>query len=226
MTETQEQFFDRISGDYTAAIERCVPRYREMLWALRFYLPETLRGGRIIELGCGSGNWTECLVQSFSDARVEAVDLSAELLEQARSRLQTHAGLSFRREDIRSMEVEPGSVQVVTSTIAIHHLTNPEKASLFKAVHQWLAPGGVFAYSDQFRGATEAIHQRHMNEWHRLAQEREVPDSEWDEWMSHQDDHDYHATLNDQLKMLQDAGFGTTDCVWRHLLWTVLVAEK
>lgn len=46
------------------------------------------------------------------------------------------------------------------------------------------------------------------------------------EWMQHQSDHDHHATLPDQQRWLSEAGFGAVDCVWRYLLWTVVVAER
>jgi hypothetical protein len=37
------QFFDALTGEYTTVIERCFPRYQEMLWALLDYLPEGRR---------------------------------------------------------------------------------------------------------------------------------------------------------------------------------------
>ena len=55
MDGTSEKFFDDISDDYTAAIERCVPRYREMLHYLFYYLPTGWSPRRILELGCGGG---------------------------------------------------------------------------------------------------------------------------------------------------------------------------
>ncbi|MHC4400792.1 MAG: hypothetical protein ACYTG0_14040 [Planctomycetota bacterium] len=39
MDESPREFFEEISAGYTAAIDRCVPRYREMLWAILHYLP-------------------------------------------------------------------------------------------------------------------------------------------------------------------------------------------
>ena len=52
-------FFDTLTDGYTATIERCFPRYREMLWALLNYLPQGRSFESILELGCGTGNLSE-----------------------------------------------------------------------------------------------------------------------------------------------------------------------
>jgi hypothetical protein len=28
------------------------------------------------------------------------------------------------------------------------------------------------------------------------------------------------------VRWLEDAGFDSVDCVWRHLLWTIVIAER
>ena len=56
MTTVVGQFFDALSDDYTRTIERCFPRYREMLWALLDYLPRKPQVASVLELGCGTGN--------------------------------------------------------------------------------------------------------------------------------------------------------------------------
>ena len=76
MDGTSRQFFEDISGEYTAAIDRCVPRYREMLWAILHYLPPAWMPDRILELGCGSGNLSELLCRKFPDASIRLVDPS------------------------------------------------------------------------------------------------------------------------------------------------------
>jgi trans-aconitate 2-methyltransferase len=42
---------------------------------------------RVVDLGCGPGNSTELLVERFTDAEVVGIDLSADMLRQARARL-------------------------------------------------------------------------------------------------------------------------------------------
>ncbi len=226
MDESSRQFFDEISSKYTAAIDRCVPRYREMLWAILHYLPEGWTPTRILELGCGTGNLSELICRRFPDASLRLVDFSGGVLDQCKSRLSEFSDIEYREQDFRNLEYAPNSFDLVVSSISLHHLTHEEKADLFVNVYRWLADGGVFSYSDQFAGVTDDLYAKQMADWKERSRQLGASADEWDEWMEHQDAHDFHATLVDQIEWLQKAGFKSIDCTWRYILWTVLQARK
>lgn len=98
MDESPHQFFEGISGEYTAAIDRCVPRYREMLGAILHYLPSGWTPARILELGCGSGNLSELVCRKFSNASLRLVDFSGSLFQQLTVPGDISSGLSFKQE--------------------------------------------------------------------------------------------------------------------------------
>ena len=98
-----DKFFDAISDDYTQKIERCFPRYREMLCALLHCLPSDNRGASILELGCGTGNLSLLLTQMFPSAKICFVDISSESLETCRQRVGGSRQYSFENTDIRDL---------------------------------------------------------------------------------------------------------------------------
>lgn len=218
-------FFDRLSDDYTAAIQRCFPRYSEMLGALLSYVPDTWRPTRVLELGCGTGNLSVMLAESFPQAQFCFVDLSSESLDVLRQRLGASVDYQLNVHDIRHLDFAAGSFDWITSSIAIHHLTSVEKRALFQRAQRWLRPGGIFSFADQFRGATAAVNSQHMAQWQLISKQAGATAEEWIMWMAHQDAHDHHDTLADQMLWLSEAGFRHVDCVWRYLLWTVVRAD-
>jgi tRNA (cmo5U34)-methyltransferase len=220
------RFFDTLTDDYTATIERCFPRYREMLWALLDYLPATAAFDSILELGTGTGNLTVLLCERFPRATITAVDVSGDSLEVCQQRLGDRQQLDYRQEDFRDLSYADGSFDLVASSISVHHLTAEEKQQLFQQIYRWLKPGGVFAYVDQHAGATADLYQRHIDNWQRLSSAAGSTADEWEMWMQHQKQHDHHDTLADQMRWLSEAGFSVVDCPWRYLLWTVLQARK
>jgi tRNA (cmo5U34)-methyltransferase len=226
MDETPQQFFDEISSKYTAAIDRCVPRYREMLWAILHYLPTAWTPTRILELGCGTGNLSELVCRQFPDASIRLVDFSGRLLDQCKSRLSEFGSTEYQEEDFRNLEYAPNSLDLVVSSISLHHLTHEEKAHLFVNIHDWLDDGGVFSYSDQFAGVTDDLYAKQMADWRERSRQLGASADEWDDWMVHQEAHDHHATLIDQIEWLRKVGFTAIDCTWRYILWTVLQARK
>ena len=84
---TPEEFYDGLSPEYDAAILRCVPRYKEMLWAILRYLPDDLAPSRVLDLGVGSGNLSEVILERYPEAKVTGLDLSNEMLGLAAQRL-------------------------------------------------------------------------------------------------------------------------------------------
>ena len=124
------------------------------------------------------------------------------------------------------MKLEPQTFDLVVSSIAIHHLLDKEKYDLFDNIHHWLRPGGVLAFSDQYAGTTQDLYQKHIKQWQQEAFDRGLGQKDWDQWMEHQQEHDFHVPLHIQIQWLQQIGYGSVDCTWRYLLWTVLHAQK
>ncbi len=222
------RFFDSLTSDYTATIERCFPRYREMLWAILEYLPPDRTIRSVLELGCGTGNLTVLIRNAFPDAALTVVDVANESLDECRRRIDGGSGSAVRyvAADFGSVEFDPGEFDLVVSSIAVHHVDAAAKQTLFRDLYGWLADGGVFCYSDQCAGVAADTYSRHMQNWKTIAMQAGSTEEEWEMWMRHQQDCDHHDTLGDQLDWLKQSGFETVDCMWRYLLWSVIQARK
>ncbi len=227
MNNDAEQFFSELGGGYDDAIERCVPRYQEMLGALITYAPAGTEPRRILELGCGTGNLSALIVRKWPRADLTVVDVSAELLSRCQQRLESLASQAeFRCHDFRCLDLPQEHFDLTLSSIAIHHLTSEEKQRLFGEVFRSTRPGGSFSFADQFAGSTDEIYRLHMQQWRELADKAGATGNEWSQWMSHQEQHDFHEPIGRQLDWLTASGFESVDCVWRHLLWAIVVAYK
>jgi tRNA (cmo5U34)-methyltransferase len=179
-----------------------------------------------VELGCGGGDLAALVVERYPEAEIHLVDLAAEMIETCKRRFSGAPNLRYHTLDFAQMAFDDHSIDLVVSSIAIHHLDDAAKQTLFRRVFSALRERGVLAYADQFRGVSDEIHATHMSRWREEAFRLGCSSEEWDSWMRHQDHHDHHATLEDQVKWLRAAGFTLVDCPWRHLLWTVLIARK
>lgn len=220
------KFFDSLSDEYTEVIERCFPRYREMLWAVVDYLPAAGNCQSILDLGCGTGNLSQLIHERYPDAALTCVDISEESLLECRARLSACDALVCEKSDMQDVDYSPGSFDLIVSSIAIHHLPAAAKQKLYQRIYQWLASNGVLCFADQFAGATPDVSVRHQAHWKALSMQAGSTEEEWAMWMQHQSECDHHDSLSDQLAWLHEAGFQEIDVVWRFLLWTVLQARK
>ncbi|MBN1649876.1 MAG: methyltransferase domain-containing protein [Bacteroidales bacterium] len=221
-----ENFYNLISSNYTEMLARLVPRYREMLWMILTYIPKDLHPNRIVDLGCGTGNLSKGILNQYPQAEVLAVDLSASILDEASKRLSNYTTISYINQDFNHLDFEENSIDLVVSSIALHHLTDLQKEKLLKKIYRWLSPKGVLIFGDQFSGSTSDRYEQHMENWKLTSEGKNVPESEWALWMEHQKNHDYHTSVENYFNWCKQIGYKNSDVVWRYYLWTVFIAHK
>ncbi|GAA3845398.1 hypothetical protein GCM10022226_80760 [Sphaerisporangium flaviroseum] len=111
------------------------------------WLPLKTGPHHIVDLGCGTGAGTFALLDRFPDARITAVDASADHLQ----RLRTKACARGLEDRVRTVQADLdeatwpdlGSPDLVWASASMHHMAQPDSA--LRTVHDALAPGGLFA---------------------------------------------------------------------------------
>ena len=48
----------------------------------------------------------------------------------------------------------------------------------------------------------------------------------WDMWMQHQNEHDYHTEVSWHLEKLKENNFKIVDILWKNVMWAVIYAQK
>lgn len=98
----------------------------------------------VVDLGCGSGEFTARLAALAPRGHVTGVDRDASMLEAAKR--HTAANLTFLRAAAQDIDrvVQPESVDVVVSRAMLHWLPPEQHPALYDAVLRVLRPGGVF----------------------------------------------------------------------------------
>lgn len=105
-----------------------------------------------LDLGCGTGFYTEVFLNYFPDINGILLDGSGKMLAIAKEKFKGKSNISFIEslfEDIKWKEIS--NVDIVFSSLAIHHLEDSVKCKLFRNIHKKLNKNGVFIYFDLFR---------------------------------------------------------------------------
>ena len=111
-------------------------------WGVRVLERLHLKGDEtVMDAGCGSGRLTALLLERLPRGHVVAVDLSQNMLTEARAHLSQRFGgrVSFVRADLASLPFD-GAVDGVFSTAAFHWV--PDHPRLFRSLYECLSPGG------------------------------------------------------------------------------------
>jgi ubiquinone/menaquinone biosynthesis C-methylase UbiE len=107
---------------------------------------------RAIDLGIGTGYFTEQFLDRFPNSRVLGIDGAQAMVELAKARLRSLASrVEFVIGDFRQLQQlvpSAATVDVVFSAYALHHLSRPDKETVLKHVVELLVPGGWFVNAD------------------------------------------------------------------------------
>jgi SAM-dependent methyltransferase len=95
----------------------------------------------VLDLGCGTGDLVVALSQRLRDARIIGIDLSPDMLLFAGRHATTDGRLRFTVGDAASLPFDDASVDLVVSTLSLHHWLQPSDA--FAEIARVLRPGGV-----------------------------------------------------------------------------------
>ena len=147
-----EQAFSEAAPEYDTWVKQALPTYDELFSVAVEIIPFAHdRPLEIADLGAGSGLFTRHVQSAYPNAAFTLVDASREMLELARKRFQQRTdSFSFIEQRLEDFS-EPERFDVVISSLAIHHLEDADKRSLFKRIFNALRPGGAFIHVDQIR---------------------------------------------------------------------------
>jgi len=106
---------------------------------------EKADNGELLDLSCGSGLFTRRFANSSRYSSVLGLDLSAAMLQEARSLSRGTAPITWIRADVARLPIVSGSLAGIHAGAALHCWPSPSSA--LAEVARTLRPGGVFVAS-------------------------------------------------------------------------------
>ncbi len=114
----------------------------EMRKTLLSYLPNDLRGLRILDAGCGTG--ALAVAAAERGASVTAIDLSPQLVDVARDRLPPNLDVNFLSGDM--LDPKLGSFDYVVAMDSIIHYRTPDMINIISGLSKMATKGMIFSF--------------------------------------------------------------------------------
>ncbi len=141
-TAAVRRAFDRAAGDY----DRHAVLQHEVEARLLERLEHLGREpGRILDVGCGTGNASHAMQEDYPQAIVIGLDWSVAMLNQMRQREPGGSDSLVLCADMHSLPLAAQSVDVVFSNLAIQWTTDLD--ALLLSLRTVLKPGGMLLFS-------------------------------------------------------------------------------
>lgn len=125
------------------------PQMRFLRWYVARQALRRVSSGTAVDLGCGPGHLVFLLARQAPELHVTGVDLSDTMFAAATAYAQ-QAGLgervTFRLGDVTRIPFPDQSVDLVVSTLSLHHWSHP--VGVLDEIARVLRPGGAYLIFD------------------------------------------------------------------------------
>ena len=216
------------SQTYRDIADVAVPRRQEMVATLVAAVPFTAdEPVKMLELGSGDGRLAEALLTVFHRATLTALDGSESMRRETSSRL----ALFGERARVAAFDVagldwwdRMFGVDLIVSSLCLHHLNDAKKQYLYKAAAERLSPRGALLIADLIDPEPPSARRLAADQWDAQAKQQAealgAPEL-FQRFVEHRWNHfrfpdaaDRPSALFHQLVWLRHAGFAAVDCCW------------
>ncbi len=221
------QSFDETAAHYDQWIKKAIPGYNDLFSVALQVIPFSSDAPiSVLDLGAGTGLFSQYVLSRFPNGNFVLVDLAVELLQVARLRFREHSQqFSYVTGDYREINGE-NRYDLIISSMSIHHLADEDKQRLFAQVYRLLRRPGVFVNVDQIRGETPDLQRLYWEQWLAHVHRGGGTEAEIENSVNRRRKYDKDALLSDQLAWLKAAGFSNVDCVYKYYFTGVFLAMK
>jgi tRNA (cmo5U34)-methyltransferase len=171
----------------------------------------------ILDLGSGTGIQLEFVFAKAPNARVTAVDIAPNMLEQLAAKFPTKsAQLRLREGSLLDLSFGKDEYDYVISVLAMHHIHPDLKGDVYRRVRQALRSGGTYVEGDQ--SSSQESEEGTLYWYSRWI--AKLPGGDRAAW-----NYDITLSVETQTRLLQEAGYSDVQLVWNRPTNAVLVAK-
>jgi tRNA (cmo5U34)-methyltransferase len=188
----------------------------------------TPKAQRMLDVGCGAGNYTLKLLQHLPNLDVTLIDLSQPMLGRAQERVgaATRGIVRTRQGDVRDLDLGEQKFDIILAAAVLHHLrTDAEWRSVFSAFHRALAPGGSLWIFDLVQSSIPAVQQLM---WRRYGEYlTSLKDESYrDHVFAYVQREDTPQSLLYQLDLLRTVGFSQVEVLHKNVCFAAFGGVK
>ncbi|MGA2259269.1 MAG: class I SAM-dependent methyltransferase [Thermoguttaceae bacterium] len=188
----------------------------------------TPKATRVLDVGCGAGNYTLKLLERLPNLNVTLIDLSRPMLDRAVERVQavTSGKIKAIQGDIREFDIGLQRYDIILAASVLHHLRDDSQwRSVFTKFFRGLRPGGSFWIFDLIESSIPEVQftmRRRYGEY--LTQLKD--EAYRDHVFAYVEKEDTPRSLMFQLDLLREVGFSQVEVLHKIACFAAFGAVK
>jgi tRNA (cmo5U34)-methyltransferase len=213
--EEMGSFFDIRSDTYEEHMLTQVDGMGDAYHEIARYIPDK-KNIKLVDLGCGTGLELEEILLKHPDITVTGIDLSLEMLRHLQNKFAEHK-IKLHQMSYFDFDYGEQEYDLALSCMTLHHFSHKDKSLLYTRLCQGLVDHGRYVECDYM------IEDQAMEEYYYAENERIRKEHGISEGFYH---YDTPCTIENQIKMLLQAGFSKVEKVFHRGNTVILICDK
>jgi tRNA (cmo5U34)-methyltransferase len=183
---------------------------------------------RLLDVGCGAGNYSLKMLGRLPKLDVTLVDLSKPMLDRARERVSAAGAgkIEMIQGDVREIELGEKRFDIILAAAVLHHLRGEDEwRSVFGKFYRALSPGGSIWISDMVQhtfAPVEAEMKRRYGEYLVNLKGEQHRDAVF----AYVEVEDTPRSLVFQIDLLREVGFKKVEVLHKNAIFAAFGALK
>jgi tRNA (cmo5U34)-methyltransferase len=183
---------------------------------------------RLLDVGCGAGNYSLKLLSLLPNLEVTLVDLSRPMLDRAVERVarQTKSAVYAKQADIRQLDLPDDHFDLIAAAAVLHHLRGDDEwRQTFGKLHRALRPGGSLWIADLVEHTSPRVQSLMWRRYGDYLEGLGGPDYR-DKVYAYVEKEDSPRPLAFQIELLREVGFRSVEVLHKNSVFAAFGAIK
>jgi len=213
--EKMSHFFTARVDGYDEHMTKNVEGCKEAYVRMAELLPKEVN--ELLDLGCGTGLELDEIFKTKPFINVTGIDLTQAMLDKLK---QKHPDKNLSLINASYFDYDFGicKYEAAVSFQTLHHFSHEDKLRLYTKIFNALKTNGQYIECD-YMVESQQEEDFYYSENKRIRKQQNISDGEFYHY-------DTHCTIDNEIKLLSEAGFKAVKMNWRMENTTIIVAKK
>lgn len=217
--------FNNAAAKYDEQRKLFIPCYDDYYGVVQSFLKyNNIKAKSVLDLGAGTGLLTKFVMEILPHSSYTLIDLSAKMLEIAKSRFSDYHDVNYEIKDYVS-NFPNGKFDLIVSALSIHHMEENIKQNLYSRIYDSLNDNSYLINLDQFNADSEDVNNFYTEYWYDFIQKSGINDIDVKSWLQRRE-LDKENTITKSIQMIKSVGFDNVECIYQYMKFGVIVGRK
>ena len=225
--EKKFEFDEAVASVFDDMLSRSVPFYDEVQkLIISLIIAEEAEGRKVLDLGSSTAKFLLDLSSKMkTDMQLKGIDNSEAMLDRARQKCQAF-GANINLEYGDMLEYTYEQEDIVVANYTLQFIRPIERLGLIKKIYEGLNDEGQFIFSEKVVFKEKKLDKQMIDIYYAYKKEQGYSDYEIAQKREALENVLIPFTIEENIKMCKDAGFGSVETVFQWANFVTFVAKK